>query len=438
MTNGSSPGDGRLSWIAGAAVVVGMMAIHGAAGDDDVRQPDPSTLDGSLMTGYQGWFTAPGDGNDLGWKHYGFDGRGRSLIDLWPDLSEFGEGERFDTPLRHADGRPAQVFSSSHPDTVRRHFEWMRRHDIDGVFLQRFGVSLKNPALRRFRDRVLAEVRASARETGRTWAMMYDLSGLREGEIESVLMEDWKRLRNELRIADDPTYQHHNGRPVVAVWGIGFYDDRDYTLEECRELLLFLRDNPDYGGFSVMVGVPYGWRTLDRDAVQDEKLHEVIALADVVSPWAVGRYGSVDEALREIAEVQERDLDWCREREIDYMPVIFPGFSWRNLMRSRGIEAELNQVPRLGGEFLWRQAEARIEGGSRMLYVAMFDELDEATAIMPTASDVPAGPARFVTEPELDSHHYLRLTGRIAAALRGELELDEVWPVPDAPDAPGR
>lgn len=36
-----------------------------------VRDVDPSTLTGKVMTGYQGWFTCPGDGSNLGWTHWG-------------------------------------------------------------------------------------------------------------------------------------------------------------------------------------------------------------------------------------------------------------------------------------------------------------------------------------------------------------------------------
>jgi hypothetical protein len=262
---------------------------------------------------------------------------------------------------------------------------------------------------------------------------MYDLSGLRAGEIERVVMQDWKYLRQELHVLNSPAYQHHAGRPLIAVWGIGFGDGRDYTLEECHGLLRFLRDNPEFGGLSVMVGVPWGWRTLDRDAMADPHLHEVLAKADVISPWAVGRYHDLDSATRQIREVHAADAAWCLQRGKDYLPVLFPGFSWANLMRLRGQEAALNQVPRLGGRFLWHQAQERLHQGVNMLYVAMFDEMDEATAIFKTTADVPVGTAGFVTEPELPSDHYLWLTGQIGRALRREIPLSKMLPVRQAP-----
>ena len=92
---------------------------------------DTSTLTGKVMCGYQGWFSCEGDGADLGWTHWAKDrqalfGPGNISVDLWPDVSEYGDDELFATGFRLADGSPARVFSSSTRVTVLRHFEWMR------------------------------------------------------------------------------------------------------------------------------------------------------------------------------------------------------------------------------------------------------------------------------------------------------------------------
>jgi hypothetical protein len=388
------------------------------------------TLTGKVMCGYQGWFSAQGDGMGIGWQHYTLHGHQTDIatVDFWPDVSELDKDEIHDSPLRMPDGRPAPVFSSANPKTVLRHFDWMRTHGIDGVFLQRFGSAIRSDKHRAFTDRVMENVRAASAKTGRSWALMYDLSGLRRGEIESIVMQDWKRLRNERHVLDDPHYLRHGGRPVVAVWGIGFNDGRDYTLEECAELLRFLRDNPEFGGVTVMVGVPFGWRTLDRDAVSDPKLHQTLELSGIISPWAVGRYGRPEEAERQITQVHAEDAAWCQTRGKSYLPVIFPGFSWANLMASRDQQARLNAFPRLGGRFLWSQAMQRIHLGSTMLYVAMFDEMDEGTAIFKCTDDVPASPHGFLSYEGLPSDHYLWLTGEIGRVLRREKPMSEELP----------
>ena len=64
-----------------------------------------------------------------------------------------------------------------------------------------------------------------------------------------------------------------------------------------------------------------------------------------------------------------------------------------------------------------------------MVYVAMFDEVDEGTAIFKCANDVPgAGATRFITYEGLPSDFYLRLAGAGGRLLRGELPITEKPP----------
>ncbi len=85
-----------------------------------------------------------------------------------------------------------------------------------------------------------------------------------------------------------------------------------------------------------MLVVPTYWRTLERDCVKDPKLHELILKADIVSPWTVGRYSTPQQAAEHAQKTMRRDLQWCQERGKPFMPIVFPGFSWHNmLLRSR-------------------------------------------------------------------------------------------------------
>ena len=109
---------------------------------------DRSTLTGKVVCGYQGWFAAEGDGSGRGWRHYTNRREfrpGACSIDLWPDVSELDADEKFATPFRHADGRVAQVYSSTNRKTVLRHFQWMKEHELDGVLVQRFVVETVQP-----------------------------------------------------------------------------------------------------------------------------------------------------------------------------------------------------------------------------------------------------------------------------------------------------
>ena len=44
-----------------------------------------------------------------------------------------------------------------------------------------------------------------------------------------------KLLVDHMKITSDGAYLRHGGKPVVAVWGIGFSDRRQYTLDESIE-----------------------------------------------------------------------------------------------------------------------------------------------------------------------------------------------------------
>ncbi|MDB6138363.1 MAG: hypothetical protein JWO94_1435 [Verrucomicrobiaceae bacterium] len=383
---------------------------------------DPSTLTGKVMCGYQGWFNCEGDGANRSWVHWtkgkGIPSPANVKVDLWPDVSELGADEKFDTAFHHRDGSTAQVFSSYQKPTVLRHFQWMRDYGIDGVFVQRFVAGARSPSFQLHNNAVLANCREGANLHGRTYALMYDLSGLGADKIDEV-MDDWRNLRTRMRLCDDPAYLHYKGKPVVAVWGIGFNDKRAYTLDDCRRLIEFLKKD----GCTVMIGVPTYWREQKNDTVTDASLHDIMALADIISPWTVGRFGSVAQAAKHAEKVVRPDIAWCADHHLDYLPVLFPGFSWQNMYGSK------NAIPRLKGEFMWAQFRALKQAGAGMLYVAMFDEVDEGTAIFKCTNDVPTE-SPFVTYEGLSPDYYLKLTGAGGKMLRGELPVESALPAP--------
>ena len=396
-----------------------------------IRGVDTSTLTGKVMAGYQGWFNCEGDGAGLGWTHWARSkskplAPGNVTVDLWPDVSELTAGERFTTGFKFTDGRPAEVFSSFNRETVLRHFRWMRDYGIDGAFVQRFANGLKSEAIRHHKDVLLANCREGANREGRAYAVMYDLSGLPAGGVSRV-KADWQMLRTQMRIGEDPAYLRHRGKPLVAVWGVGFANEKKpYTLAECRALIEFLKAD----GCSVMLGVPTGWRERKRDAVKDPALHDVLKLADVISPWTPGRYRTPQDVALHGQTCWQPDAVWCREQSLDYLPVVFPGFSWHNLKTT----PPLNQIPRLKGGFLWSQFVAAKRAGAEMIYVAMFDEVDEGTAIFKCTNEPPVGSSPFVTYEGLPSDFYLRLTGEGARMLRGERPVSDKLPL-SGPDA---
>jgi len=386
---------------------------------------NPEGLDGRVVTGYQGWFRAEGDGSGLGFGHYGKGNKfepGACTIDLWPDLSDFDDDEKFPTAFRHADDSVAHVFSSIHPKTVNRHFSWMAEYGIDGAFVQRFGThgakERHDNRRLKFENQKLLLCRDAAIQHQRSWTLMYDLSGLADEDFDR-LAEDWKQLRRKMQLGTDPNdsaYQHLNGKPLVAIWGVGFSDDRDYSLEKAASFVRLLRDNPEWGGMSIMLGVPYYWREQIRDATDDPELHSVLQMADVISPWSVGRYRNGAHETEEILLHQRADREWCEKHKIDYLPVLYPGFSWKNMEGD-----ESNSISREKGQFFWRQFQATSMAGNRSAYIAMFDEIDEGTAIFKCTNDPPVGASVFQTYEGLPSDHYLWLCREGRRLLRGEV-----------------
>jgi hypothetical protein len=391
----------------------------------DVMQPsqvvastaiDREGLSGRVLCGYQGWFAAEGDGAGLGWRHWRMHdpsapGGTRFAVDMLPDVSELGPEERFATDAIGADGRPIEVFSSHKRATINRHFRWMHEYGVDGVFTQRFVVGLSHPQILAHTTKVLADCRDGALEHGRVYAVMYDLSGVKPGGLHAAL-DDWRHLRTRMKIGTDAAYLHLGGKPLVAIWGIGFKDRPEYSKDECRALIEAFKAD----GCAVLCGLPTGWRTLNRDAWPNAELHEIVALCDAVCPWTVGRYSTLDNVRRHAERDWKADVEWCRARNIIYLPVAFPGFSWHNLKGGK-----LDQIPRLEGRFLWTQAVEAKKAGADSLYVAMFDEVDEATAIFKCIDPpTPELAERFVGLEGLPSDHYLKLTGEIGRLFRGE------------------
>jgi hypothetical protein len=386
---------------------------------------DPTTLDRKLMFGYQGWFACPDDGSPLGaWEHWFQRGQPADMstlrVDMWPDVSELGPDERCETPLTLPAGGTAQLYSAFNARTVERHFRWMREYDLAGVFLQRFTVGLDRPAVLAFRDAVARNVQSAAESSTRVFAIMYDVSGHPRETVVDSMKRDWVRLVDTLHVTDSPRYLHHRGRPLLAIWGFGF-TDRSPTPQQAAELIEFFRNNPDRRyRVTLLGGVPARWRTLTRDSQTDPAWARVYLSFDIVSPWTVGRFRDAEGTDRFYDEEVRQDLIETRRAGVEYMPVVFPGFSWHNMNPS----APFNRIPRRGGRFYWRQVGRALQAGNTMLYGAMFDEVDEGTAMFKVAASPRDAPREVpivtldVDGERLPSDWYLRLAREAQKALR--------------------
>lgn len=393
------------------------------------KQTSYPTYKGLVMAGYQGWFRAEGDGSNA--RRFAYGNEERSGIDMWPDVTEYEK--TYNTPWKLKNGEPAKFFSSYDKSSVDLHFKWMQEYGVDGVFMQRFFNNAKN------RDSVSGVIMkhafAAATKYKRAIAVMYDLSGLKgSGEDCSALIADWKYMVDQLKVTNHPTYLHHNGKPLVTIWGVGF-PDRPYNIRNIglEKLMDFLKNDPVYGGCSIMLGVPTAWRALNADCINDPYLHQLIRQSDIVLPWMVQRYSPLlHNDMDRYRDNLIDDLAWCRANKVDYVPCIYPGFSWHNLSRYEFPDdvKPVGSIPRQGGRFYWQQIATSLTAGASMLYVAMFDEVNEATAIFKGSNNPPVSTkTSFIDMDGMPSDHYLWLTGEAAKMLRNEKPLSLKMPV---------
>jgi hypothetical protein len=392
------------------------------------EQVDATSLEKKVMCGYQGWFRCPGDAARQGWIHWSRDTKRLApetlTFEMWPDLTEYAKDERYPAPgFTHPDGKQAYLFSSDNAPTVHRHFEWMRDYGIDGAWLQHFVVDLPGgPSEARYasRLRVLGHVRAAAKGTGRVWALAYDVSGMPGDKIFPVLTRNWKKMVDE-KITQDPRYLHHGGKPVVQVWG--FYRNSGgnaMSPDLAKKLIDFYRSDGPYAAYLVGGG-DWEWR---RNP--DKAWRAVYNRFDAYMPWNVGNYS------KDKSGVKRASMDWwaddlkeCRQRGVRWIPVVYPGFSWDNLQKK---PAGATNIPRRKGAFLWEQFHELARLGVDSAYVAMFDEVDEGTAIF-KVSNSPPTQAHFVGLEGMPSDWYLRLVGEGARMLRGERPITATIPI---------
>lgn len=388
---------------------------------------DVISLHGKNLLGYQGWFAAPGDGSKIeNWHHWfrGEESARKPTFDMWPDTSEMNADELFPSPIEAPDGKPAMLFSSYIEKTVVRHFKWMEDAGIDGILLQRFIGEAQDPRFFDFRNKVTRNVIKGAEKHGRVFALEYDMAASQS----NLIKKDWIHLVDEIGITKSPRYLKHKGRPLLALWGIGF-THRKGSAEQAMELIDWFHNTaPEKYRATILGGVPTHWREGKGDSQPGVAWAKVYRSIDVISPWSIGRYKNDEQANRYRNEFIIPDLAETNRYGIEYMPVVFPGFSWKNLH-----DGEFNQIPRNGGRFYWNQVENVVSAGAIMVKTAMFDEVDEGTAMFKTIAKKQDSPAGFLTldadGEKLPSDWYLRLAGETSKLLRKEIPPHQELPI---------
>ena len=459
----------------------------------DTESDQYDSYQGLVMAGYQGWHGTPGDGcahNPAeAWPHYAnvaeqpfiFEpGVLRNNIDFWPDVSEYPNTYEAPKDFVLPGGSTPRLYSSYDESTVDLHFSWMKEYGIDGVFMQRFVSQLTNPAALIHSDKVLESAMKASNVHARAISIMYDMVGMEASTNADVILNDAVALKAKYNLDDRSKGQryflYHNGKPLIGLVSVG-QAGVPYTINQAQAIV----DGLQQLGFSIMLGVPAYWRSPGYgDCINDGAITTLIKDVDIIMPWLVGTYdydgtvtttpeGSFDDFWTKRMEdtgsfiKTKGDYSQASSYGVEYCPLVFPGFSDRN------IHPDHQVYERKGGDFYWKQIYKHLNKGAKMLYVAMFDEIDEGTAIYKCLrkGEVPSntyssdyyvvyengayrrsdtavsvsgsgnwckkaselGVTFNGIEDDLDSDYYLWLTGQAAKVLRGEAELTESKPI---------
>ena len=458
----------------------------------DLESDMYDSYQGLVMAGYQGWHGTPSDGcahNPAeGWPHYAsvamhpfiFEpGVLRNNIDFWPDVSEYPCTYSAPDGFKLPDGNTPRLYSSYDESTVDLHFRWMKDYGIDGVFMQRFVAQLTNPTALIHSDKVLQSAMTASNVHARAISIMYDMVGMDASTSADIILDDARGLIAKYNLMDRSMGQryflYHNGKPLVGLVSVG-QSSAPYTIAQAQAIVDGLQEL----GFSIMLGVPAYWREPGKgDCVNDSKITDLVKDVDIIMPWFVGVYdykGEVDAGGGKFSDyfqsrieesaigswiIRDGDFSKAKEYKVEYCPLVFAGFSDRNIHPNNKV------YKRYEGDFYWQQIYKYLNKGAKMLYVAMFDEIDEGTAIYKCLrqSEVPSntyssdyyviyenGAYRRSSDPVtvsgsnwckkaselgvtfngiedgLESDYYLWLTGEAGKMLRGETALTSTKP----------
>jgi len=385
-----------------------------------------SEFKGKSVAGYQAWFRA--SDNNENWVHWpkatsNKPAPGNSSFEVYPYMEDYPEEKRMSTDFADlGNGETSTLFNS--PDVIDVHFSWMKQYGIDGAALQRFIGDNPYPIIDS-EEAIPVKVKQAAEINQKIFYICYDISSGQDEEkwVESIKFDWVFNIEQTYALTSSPAYATVNNKPVVQIWGTGF-TSRVGTANKTIELINFLKGRGCY----VIGGVPTTWRSQTGGSKPD--FLDAYKTYDMISPWTPGRYKNISAINDHTTNFWQPDKTFCDNNNIDYMPVIFPGFAW-----STWHYGDPNSTPRENGQFLWQQVLNCKNIGIKQLYFAMFDEYDEGTAIMKGASDWSQIPTNqyFLTLSAdgywLSEDFYLRLAGASTEAIKSSSPIPNTIPI---------
>lgn len=240
----------------------------------------------------------------------------------------------------------------------------------------------------------------------------YDLNGASSApgssNVAETILADLASLSDVL---GSPVYMHQGGKPVVEVWGVGIVTA--VSVDDSAALVAALQG----AGYYVILGVQQAWHA---ELVEDQPggYGSVYALADMLQPWTVGAYDRDGyPGFRDGRQATE-DKAALAALGIESSVVVWPGGS--NSNADPGDPAAFDRFPRWNGTFYQAQLDGAVDVvGPNFIFGAMFDEVNEGTAIYPVLkrSQLPTNQRFLGVDDDLAPDAYLTMAGDAAARL---------------------
>ncbi|MBO5797784.1 MAG: hypothetical protein J6R77_05495 [Clostridia bacterium] len=301
--------------------------------DPPAFQPetDVNNVLGASVFGYQLWFTATA--SQTGWVHWGegdypnpAPGNGNLSFDVYPYVQDYLDNgatlHKSNLGLL-GNGSQSVLFTSKDVQIVETHFQWLEDYGLDCMAIQRFGFGDGGKKIGDAQNHLLT-VQTMAEKYDKTFYVMYDVTGQGGHDSDTFyerMTNDWVLNVEQTGVASSTHYAHADGKPVVCIWGISGEDDLADNYPNGETATRMIRWFQERGYF-VIVGTPdNGYATRTGDNL------EPFTTADMISPWTVGRY-DYNSVGNWLSRNLNTDLAFCEKYDVEYQPVIFPGFSW--------------------------------------------------------------------------------------------------------------
>jgi hypothetical protein len=374
----------------------------------------PGDVVGKVTIGYQGWFSAAGDGSPLNsWQH--------TNMETWPDIRQYTTTYSGDTFFQAGvqqagytgnlgNGLPAKMYSDDDQQVANTHCLWMQQNGIDCIALQRFGSYTTAGTVKDFHDAVDLKMMTASQTYGRKFFIMYDCNAT------SPVTADWTNtIVNAQHLTSSSAYAKQNGKPVVCLYGMGITSRG--TAADWETTINWFKN----AGCYVIGGATWGFST-------NSTYLPAFSLCNMIMPWAVGRTSTTNFEAQ-----YATDLAYCNAHGIDYQADIYAGTAFYN---TNGSSSPKNQIPRTHGNFMWQQFAGARQAGVPSVYISMFDEENEATGILNCAEDsgsIPAG--KYFLTLDADGVHcssdfYLRVTLDGGKMVKGTTAYTTTLPTP--------